>query len=171
MQGDKFYQILKVFLLFLLLAILGGCYFLFVSKESYPISREITSKEGKQLEVTIVGREGNILHFDRRSDQRRFALSVENLSWTDRFWALRYPQQEPPKAIEKEEEETDQYILVRRNRIKELEQKISLYSQELNSGTLSSILQRQRFEQIQEMNEEIQALRVGIETYKWRTNQ
>lgn len=162
--------ILVVFLLFVA-AVLFGAHFLFFAKDAYPVSREITNRDGKSIEVLIQGRVGDTLHFDRVPGGDRFHYRVDQLSWKDRILAFRLDQQAPPvvkKAEEPRKKETDPYIVNRLKRIRELQEKEKVITTEVSSLTLSELLQTRREEELASIVDEIKKLEVAIETYKWR---
>jgi hypothetical protein len=130
----------------------------------YPIARSLKSAEGKSVFVDILGRSGGVIHVSRKIDDSRFDIEIESLSDVDREYTSRLPERVPP-PIEKEAG----FVETRRALIKELQTKLELYENEVASRTLNSVLERKRAEQVLELRNEIKALEVAIEGYKYRT--
>jgi hypothetical protein len=166
-------RVVAVLIFLFLLLILIASFQLFVFKETYPVQREISNRKGQTIEVLIQGRVGDTLHFDRLPGGQRYEWDLDELSWKDRLFAFRLGQQTPPVVLEVVEKEkkkpVDPYIQNRIDRISDLRERISMFEKEIASGTLSSILQGGRQDQLIEMNNEIKELEVSIESYKWRT--
>lgn len=166
-------RVVAVLIFLFLLLILIASFQLFVFKETYPVQREISNRKGQTIEVLIQGRVGDTLHFDRLPGGQRYEWDLDELSWKDRLFAFRLGQQTPPVVLEVVEKEkkkpVDPYIQNRIDRISDLRERISMFEKEIASGTLSSILQGRRQDQLIEMNNEIKELEVSIESYKWRT--
>jgi len=113
-----------------------------------------------------VGRLGDTLYFNRTSDGRRYELPLSQLSRVDRWLAFRYPEDPPPQVPKPRE--TDPYITNRLERIRELREKHEVIASEINSRTLSDLLQAKREIELQEIENEIAEMEVAIESYKWR---
>lgn len=129
----------------------------------YPITRLLKSAEGKSVFVDILGRSGGTLHVSRKLDDSRFEIEIGSLSDVDREYASKLPEREPPALVKE-----DGFVETRRKLIEELEVKLELYENEVNSRTLNSILARKRAEEVQVLKNEIKALEVAIEGYKYR---
>ncbi len=132
-----------------------------------PVSRTITNTEGQSLEVVVVGRVGQTLHFDRLSDGTRYDLPFGKLSWKDRIFAERLPEQAPPAVVK--EEPVDPYIANRQKAISELQRKQREFIAEIESGSLTNILARKRREDLESTEKEILELQGEINAYLART--
>ncbi|MDF1861426.1 MAG: hypothetical protein P1U87_14515 [Verrucomicrobiales bacterium] len=162
-----------ILIFLLLLLILLASFHFFVFKETYPVQREISNQSGQTIDALIQGRVGDTLHFDRLPGGERYERNLDELSWKDRLFAFRLGQHTPPVVFEVTEQKekkkpVDPYIQNRIDRISELRDKVTMFEKEVASGTLSSILQGRRQDQLIELNNEIKELEVSIETYKWR---
>lgn len=157
----------------LLVIALVAAYILFVAKEDYPFERTLTDRKGRSVEVILLGRTGDTLHFNRVADGQRYELSIDDLATRDRLLAFRYPQGTPPPPPKPPEnldpKESDPYITGRMERIRELEEKREVFLSELKSGTLSESLQRNRIDQLEDLEKEIREMQTAIESYRYRT--
>jgi hypothetical protein len=161
---------LRIFFFFCLLVIAGSYTWWVQTAPGIPVSRTIMNSEGQSLEVVIVGRTGQSLHFDRISDGGRYELALGKLGWKDRIFAERLPEQAPPPVEVKEEDQSgDPYIASRRQRIGELQQKKTEFIAEIKSGSLNNILARKRQEDLVSLEKEILDLQGAIDAYVSRT--
>ncbi len=157
------------FLLLLVLLVIAGAYALWVqTAPGIPVSRTITNSEGQSLEVVIVGRLGQTLHFDRVSDGARYELNFGKLGWKDRLFAERLPEQAPP-AVVKEEKPVDPYIASRQKAISDLQRRKAEFIAEIEAGSLNNILARKRREDLVAVEKEILELQGAIDAYLART--
>lgn len=154
-------------ILFLIL-IGSAVFYWFLTKPVLPLDRTITNTQGKSLEVTIQGKDSVNLQVDRRADGERFEIPIQSLVWKDRIVAMRLPNEAaPPKVIPRKKE--DGYVETRMKLIAELRVKLELYETEVRSQTLNDLLARKRYEDVLKIQNEIKALEVAIEVYKYRT--
>lgn len=155
----------SLFLLFLL--IVAGAYAYWVqTAPGIPVTRTIVNSEGQSLEVVIVGRTGQTLHFDRTSDGARYELNFGKLGWKDRIFAERLPEQAPPPVVK--EEPVDPYIASRIQQIAKLQEKRTEFIAEIESGSLSNLLARKRQEDLISVEKEILELQGAIDAYRAR---
>ena len=161
---------LRIVFLLLLVVVAGSYAYWVQTAPGIPVSRTIMNSEGQSLEVVIVGRRGQTLHFDRTSDGGRYELAFGKLGWKDRIFAERLPEQAPPPVVVKEEDQpSDPYIASRRQRIGELQQKKTEFIAEIKSGSLNNILARKRQEDLVSLEKEIIDLQGAIDAYVSRT--
>lgn len=160
-------KIVRILFLLVLLVIAGAYAWWVQTAPGIPVSRTITNSEGQSLEVVIVGRLGQTLHFDRVSDGTRYELSFGKLSWKDRVFAERLPEQAPPAVVV--EKPVDPYVASRQKSIADLERKKAEFIAELESGGLSNILARKRHEDLVAVEKEILELQGAIDAYLVRT--
>lgn len=73
-------KLLRLLFLLVLLVIAAVYGWWVQTAPGIPVSRTITNSEGQPLEVVIVGRLGQTLHFDRISDGTRYELNFGKLS-------------------------------------------------------------------------------------------
>jgi len=136
-----------------------------------PINRVIRNSEGKELEVVIQGKSGEILTIDRVSDGGRYYIPVRSLSLKDRIFAMHIldqdapnlpvPPPEPPKP-------EAPFIARRLKSIEELRRKAQVYRVEIQSRDPKDSLYNYRLEQLESIDREIKALETSIETYKYQ---
>jgi len=156
----------KLFSLFLLLIVLS-VFSWFLMIPGFPLDRTITNSQGKSLDVTIQGKDSTNLYADRRADGERFTIPIRSLSFKDRLFAMVLPNEAaPPKVIPRKKE--DGYVETRMKLIAELRVKLELYETEVRSQTLNDLLARKRYEDVLKIQNEIKALEVAIEGYKYR---
>jgi len=61
------------FILLVLLSVGGGAhYYFFVTKEEYPIVREIENLDGKIIEAKLIGKSGGFLFIESPPDGKHF---------------------------------------------------------------------------------------------------
>ncbi len=157
-----------VFLMLLLVAA-GGAITWYRTLPTIPVRRTLASAEGKTIDARIVGKTGGVLHLDRVADGMRFELPESKLSWGDRWFAWRLPEQPPPPRPEAEEENpADSYITTRLLRIEDLRRKRTEFIAEIESGSLSGILTRKRQEDVIGMDREIAELEAAITAHRVR---
>jgi len=161
-------KIVRTLFLLVLLVVAGAYAWWVQTAPGIPVSRTITNSDGQSLEVVIVGRLGQTLHFDRVSDGARYELNFGKLSWKDRIlFAERLPEQAPPAIVA--EKPVDPYIASRRKSIADLERKRAEFVAEIESGSLSNILARKRQEDLVSLEREILELEGAIDAYLART--
>lgn len=133
------------------------------TRPSYPVSRVIKNSEGKELDVLIQGKSGEILTIDRVSDGARYAIPMQSLSFKDRLFAMRLSEGSIPEGKPR-----DPYIVNRLDSIAELRRKVIVYKSEIQSRDPKDTLYTLRIDQIAAINREIKALEMSIETYKYQ---
>lgn len=162
---------MKLTLLCFLLLILGGItYYNFrPEKPEFPLMRNIVNGEGKSLEVALVGKEGDTIHFNRYSDKKRFSVPISSLSEEDQIFISKLPEQRPPREkikVAKVEKTVPLYIQNREERIEQVKEEISLLRKQAKADSLASISEKNTKQKIKELYSEIKALELAIEQYK-----
>jgi len=139
----------------------------------YPVDRTLVSSDGRTIDVTIVGKRGNVIVFERFDDGSRWDLPIHQLSLKDRMFVMLLPEQDPPPrpAPAAPPKPVDPYIANRRAIIQELEKKRAIILSELASRTLSETMERRRREELSATEKEIRQLDLSIKSYRYRTKQ
>jgi hypothetical protein len=152
----------------LLLLIVSAVFSWFVMVPGFPFDRTITNSQGKSMDVTIQGKDSRSIYADRRADGERFTIPIRSLSLKDRLITMVLPNQPaPPKGVPIRKEEG--FVETRLKLIAELTVKLELYEKEVSSQTLNDLLARKREEDVLKIKNEIKALQVAIDGYKYRT--
>ena len=132
-----------------------------------PLTRTITSPDGKQMKVVIVGRGKDHVTIKRDSDQVQFDIPFEKLGVGDQNFLSRIPLESSAASGNSPPPESS-YVANRRKRIEELKEREALFKKEISSGALSQLIHQNRVEQLASTQKEIKSLEVAIETYLYR---
>ncbi len=93
-----------------------------------PVDRIITDNQGRELDVTIVGKSDTEITFNRKSDGREYSLSIGSLSNSDRAFLSNVIAREVEKS---EPDARPDEIDPARTRLDNLEQAISRVNDEI----------------------------------------
>jgi hypothetical protein len=147
----------------------GGIAAFQFTRPGFPVARVIVNQDGKELEANILGKWEGYLTVERSINGQRFDLPIQTLSLSDKAYAFRLREEKAPLPPPTREKADAPYIASRLEAIKELKQREDVYQIEIQSGTLSDLLQNRRAEELQSVQKEIKNLEVAIETYKFRS--
>lgn len=92
----------------------------------YPFQRVITNAEGKQIEVTVVGRTQGALLFTRAGEDQRYDYPIADLSSKDRRFAESLPIHAP--------REESAWIQSKREELRRIEERIASYRQQIRDA-------------------------------------
>ena len=154
------------FILLVLLSVGGGAhYYFFVTKEEYPIVKEIENLDGKIIEAKLIGKSGGFLFIESPPDGKHFEIPTYKLSLKDRILCRRLREKIPESLeIPEEKEAEDPYITLRKAKISEIQERIRVTKSEIESNSLSETLRSKRITEIKEYEKDIRELEVAIET-------
>jgi len=140
----------------------------------YPVHRTLTSADGRSLEVVIFGRSLKNLSIERLSDGQRFDLPIANLDTTDRKFAELLPVTKDDSEVtasvaeEPANKIVDSFIQSRLDAISNLKLKRAALTNEIESGSLSDLIAKNRKKQLKSADAEIRSLQSAITQYKYR---
>ena len=138
----------------------------------YPLHRTLTSSDGRTLDVVIHGRTESALVIERLNDGNVFHLDITNLSTDDQALAGQLPVNrfEPggQQSVSKTPQSDDPYIQSRLDSISKLQSRLVALENEIDSGSLNSMLLKNREDELARVEAEITELQSAIKQYKYR---
>jgi hypothetical protein len=104
--------------LFTIFALLLAGVAIYMTRPEYPFQQAIKNTEGKTVEALITGKIADTVYFTLIPDREEFTLTLDKLSYRDRFhlWILE-EQPPPPKPAPVPPEFSDNYIENREEKI------------------------------------------------------
>ncbi len=154
---------------FILFAILLASIVIYFTRPDYPIRRVIKNTDGKSLDAVIIGKIADTVYFTRMPDREDFSLTLDKLSFRDRALLTILKEQPPPQKPDPISPDfSDNYIKNREKEIVELTKKLEVMKLELNSRTLSQMMENEYARRIGVFEKDIRELEVAIETYRYR---
>ena len=137
---------------------------------SFPLVRNLRNKEGKEIEVTLVGRGMDTVTFVRASDSRRFTTPIETFASIDQEFLNTLPLVAPPPEENKEDpknESTDgkrfsSFVEAREEKIEEMLDEIRAIDRKVKSLSTQTSKRTQLLRAKDKLRKEIATLEVEI---------
>jgi len=137
---------------------------------SFPLVRNLRNKEGKEIEVTLVGRGMDTVTFVRASDSRRFTTPIETFASIDQEFLNTLPLVAPPPEVNKEDPKEDatdgkrfsSFVEAREEKIEEMLDEIRAIDRKVKSLSTQTSKRNQLLRAKDKLRKEIATLEVEI---------
>lgn len=132
---------------------------------SYPAKLELANADGKQLRVTLLGRDSTHIYFLRNGDEEEFRYPIQNLNEFSREKVMLYPE----SGMNKEQKESRKlhalYVKNLEERIAQIDVRLSAIEKEYKQSN-SQTLRRTLMRQYEELKQERLAFELEIGEYQ-----
>jgi len=172
--GLKLNHLVRIFALTLsVLAVSCGDTVLFSDSPSsnitLPYETTIRDDQGRSLEINLIYRASDSIHFVRMSDKREFDLPIAKLSEADQRWISQLPVSTPEtRAAAEREKYKHSYIKNRHEAIGRVEEEIQELADEVGSGKLTNSQIRNNNREMERKRNEIREIEAQIDEYEKR---
>ena len=139
------------------------------SSVTLPYETTVRDVQGRELEINLIYRTDNSIHFVRTSDKREFDLPIAKLSDADQRWITKLPVSTAESRAAAERDQYKQlYIKNRQEAIGRIEAEIQELADEIGSGKLTNSQIRNNNREIDRKREEIREIDAQINEYQKR---
>lgn len=137
------------------------------SSVTLPYQTTIRDDQGRSLDIKLIYRTSDSIHFIRNSDQREFDLAITKLSREDQRWIKKIPATTAAARTAAERTNHNQiYIKNRQKAIDRLDAEIQELADKIASGTLNSSQFSHNNRQMERKRAEILKIEAQIEDYQ-----
>jgi len=134
-----------------------------------PYETTIRDDQDRSLDITLIYRTSDSIHFVRNSDKREFDLPMSKLSDADRRWISKLPVSTPEsRAATLRDQQNQIYIKNRQDAVGRVEEEIQELADDIASGRLSNSQIRNHDREIERKREEIRDIESKIKEYQKR---
>lgn len=141
---------------------------------SFPLVRNLRNKEGKEIEVTLVGRNMDTVTFVRVSDSLRFTTPIETFSSIDQEFLKTLPLVAPPVEENNESPQDDatdenrfsSFVEARKKRIEEILDEIRDIDGKVRSLATQTNKRNKLLKEKDKLRKEIATLEVEISEFQ-----
>ncbi len=139
------------------------------SSVTLPYETTVRDDQGRSLDINLIFRTDNSIHFVRKSDKREFDLPIARLSEADQRWITKLPvSTAASRATAEREKYKHAYIKNRQEAIGRVEEQIQKLADEVGSGNITNSQIRNNNREMERKREEIRDIEAQINDYEKR---